>query len=451
MADLKTLMEDIARAIRLKTGVGDKINAQDFPQKIREIPQGESSSFLVDIVQADEVEIAPEIDPDVNVKLSIEGMKAKIIGEGVKETVTHLGTYLRGTGTQYIDTGIICLTGYKVEIDFQHEEIKDNTWFFGVGMGWEAGTYNSVLYTGAGFTYSGKIMERCIATGTCTSNQSSTSYLFGRHWSGEIQPSKIRIYSCKTYNENEELIQELIPAFSQEEGEHQGEACMFDTVTQTYFYNIGSGSFSYVEDIETSVTAPVGAELSIESDEFDVNSCLYNWIDYEGEKKYSHTPNITDKGVKNGSYSHNYNKTEVVTIENATQLNIKVKWGTESLSCDWLCIYKGNHPDYTASTGGYVEKVGGTDGEKELIIKGDSATFCFRSDHSGVGSGYGYYAIITGAKIISNETVFIVSDQNNSVSCVLEGTNEYFGSTETATIIVRKATEVIENENDISE
>lgn len=37
MADLKTLMEDIARAIRLKTGISNKINAQDFPQKIREI------------------------------------------------------------------------------------------------------------------------------------------------------------------------------------------------------------------------------------------------------------------------------------------------------------------------------------------------------------------------------------------------------------------------------
>ena len=40
MADLKTLMEDIARAIRLKTGNSDKINAQDFPQKIREIETG---------------------------------------------------------------------------------------------------------------------------------------------------------------------------------------------------------------------------------------------------------------------------------------------------------------------------------------------------------------------------------------------------------------------------
>lgn len=37
MADLVTLMENIAKAIRLKTGNNEKINAQDFPQKIQEI------------------------------------------------------------------------------------------------------------------------------------------------------------------------------------------------------------------------------------------------------------------------------------------------------------------------------------------------------------------------------------------------------------------------------
>lgn len=37
--DLVTLMEDIARAIRMKHGFNEKINAQDFPQKIKEIPQ----------------------------------------------------------------------------------------------------------------------------------------------------------------------------------------------------------------------------------------------------------------------------------------------------------------------------------------------------------------------------------------------------------------------------
>lgn len=49
MADLKTLMEDIARAIRLKTGTNEKINAQDFPQKIREIETGGAGNSNYDL------------------------------------------------------------------------------------------------------------------------------------------------------------------------------------------------------------------------------------------------------------------------------------------------------------------------------------------------------------------------------------------------------------------
>ena len=38
-SNLVDLFKDIAQAIRSKTGNSDKINAQSFPQKIREIPQ----------------------------------------------------------------------------------------------------------------------------------------------------------------------------------------------------------------------------------------------------------------------------------------------------------------------------------------------------------------------------------------------------------------------------
>lgn len=81
MADLKTLMEDIARAIRLKTGNSDKINAQDFPQKIKEIPQGESSSFFIDVAQAEEIKIIFKLNPNVNIKLLEETKNANDINK----------------------------------------------------------------------------------------------------------------------------------------------------------------------------------------------------------------------------------------------------------------------------------------------------------------------------------------------------------------------------------
>lgn len=81
MADLKTLMEDIARAIRLKTGVSDKINAQDFPQKIKEIAQGEHSSFFINVAQAEEIEIIFKLNPNVDIKLLEETKNANDINK----------------------------------------------------------------------------------------------------------------------------------------------------------------------------------------------------------------------------------------------------------------------------------------------------------------------------------------------------------------------------------
>lgn len=43
MVDLVTLMNNIANAIRLKTNTEEKINAQDFPQKIQDIEVGRTN------------------------------------------------------------------------------------------------------------------------------------------------------------------------------------------------------------------------------------------------------------------------------------------------------------------------------------------------------------------------------------------------------------------------
>ena len=90
MADLKTLMEDIARAIRLKTGVSDKINAQDFPQKIREIGNNGNTSVSLNIAYGD-------TEPDDTSKLWIKADEPESIVfgsnfEGIEniETVSNI-------------------------------------------------------------------------------------------------------------------------------------------------------------------------------------------------------------------------------------------------------------------------------------------------------------------------------------------------------------------------
>lgn len=119
--------------------------------------------------------------------------------------------------------------------------------------------------------------------------------------------------------------------------------------------------------------------------------------------KYSHTPNISDDGVQSGNYANNLNLNDVVTIPGATKLHVKLTYGGESASYDWVCMWEGNHPDYTASNNysravsiNGTSKFGGGNGTTvECDVEGDTVTFGFRSDSSGCGNGYGYYAVVT--------------------------------------------------------
>lgn len=118
--------------------------------------------------------------------------------------------------------------------------------------------------------------------------------------------------------------------------------------------------------------------------------------------QYSHTANISDDGVQNGNYADNLNTNEVITIPGASQLHVTLTYGGEGASWDWVSVWTGSHPDYTAS-GNYSsgitvngnQKFGGGSGTTiEFDVTGESVTFGFKSDSS--NGGYGYYAVVTG-------------------------------------------------------
>lgn len=116
--------------------------------------------------------------------------------------------------------------------------------------------------------------------------------------------------------------------------------------------------------------------------------------------KYSHTPNISDDGTKNGNYGNSLNLNEVVSIPGAESLHVTIKYGGESASYDWVCMWEGSQPTYTASSNyssSLTNKLGGGSGNvKEYDVQGDTVTFGFRSDGSGYGDGFGYYAVVSG-------------------------------------------------------
>lgn len=98
--------------------------------------------------------------------------------------------------------------------------------------------------------------------------------------------------------------------------------------------------------------------------------------------KYSHTDNISDDGTQNSNYGNNEKKTEVVTIEGATSLTVTITYGGESANYDWVSIFSGSHPEYTAasnySSADIAPKLGGgshTSQTKTYTVTGDSVTF----------------------------------------------------------------------------
>lgn len=175
--------------------------------------------------------------------------------------------YLESTGTQYIDTGLKPTANTRVKIDFQVTKTPTNNSEAIIG-GWGNpdtngilfGIYNKTSFRFAhGSVWNGTTMpldfdkHRAVindASGNCTVDgtilvtksdittsmaNNNNIYLFNCALGATFSSS--RIYYCAIY-EGDSLLREFIPALDE-----SNIPCMFDTVTQTYYYNKGTGSF----------------------------------------------------------------------------------------------------------------------------------------------------------------------------------------------------------------
>lgn len=141
---------------------------------------------------------------------------------------------------------------------------------------------------------------------------------------------------------------------------------------------------------------------------------------------YSYTQNLSSDGTKQSNYGNNWgnsnirgtgrndasSQAHVITIDGAAKLHVKITWGGESANYDYVCAWAGSHANYTAINNGpsgikfnssnssYSYRGGGgshtaASNTAEFDVDGDSVTFAYRSDGSGYGDGYGYYAVVT--------------------------------------------------------
>jgi len=252
--------------------------------------------------------------------------------------------YIQSSGTQYFDTGLTLLTGYKVELDFKYLNTTNDRWIFGTSN-FEAGIYSSAFYTGLGFTYNQTdCLARTTAIGTTTSDQILTSFLFARNHDSSVYyyPATAKLYSCKIYNAEDELIANYVPAISQEEG-HENEVCLFDTVNSNYLYNAGSGTFIYGEDYNNSSQVNVADTIiPFTNIEYPQAQFEYKWL--RGSE-----PQMYLESTGNGAYintnivpNQDY-KIEMVFKHTNTKNNYEIPFGSRTSSTSNCFAYFQKH------------------------------------------------------------------------------------------------------------
>lgn len=167
--------------------------------------------------------------------------------------------YLKGTGTQYINTEYVPSSTTSVQIKFSVTNASTNEiWAIAIwnGSSYRAGLVSRTFYTDGGFSYDPSTYSSdtiTIATANSTPSGFSTNlsfYMFVQHESSgayHLNDTKT-IYSCKiwsTANCTGTLVRDFIPARRNSDSV----LGMYDLVTNTFYTNAGSGTFIAGPDV----------------------------------------------------------------------------------------------------------------------------------------------------------------------------------------------------------
>ena len=187
------------------------------------------------------------------------------IGEGYEPTYVE---YLGSTGTQYIDTNFIPNQDTKIEIKAQ---FMSGTMLYGSRQAYNSNAFCIAVMSGSSpfknfrvdyanessITHELPSQEDVVLEqdknsmyvnntliGSYTYTNFSTPvnlYLFGNNNNGSAVLGSHRIYYCKIYD-NGTLVRDFTPAL-----DYSGIPCLWDKVTETFYYNAGTGTFNYGE------------------------------------------------------------------------------------------------------------------------------------------------------------------------------------------------------------
>ena len=178
------------------------------------------------------------------------------------------------------------------------------------------------------------------------------------------------------------------------------------------------------------------------------------WTTSYDVTKHAHTANVDDEGNQSGSYHNSVNyqsgatatvdgnevseNLQTVTIPKVSNLKIDVTYQTESISYDWLYIYKGTIARSQSADSGQAgtlassDKLGGSKETKTITVPGDTVSFVWRTDGSG-NNYYGYYAVVTGT--VNTPHSKIIRKADTGVNIIEDGTETKFNFMEASSEI----------------
>lgn len=187
----------------------------------------------------------------------------------------HQVEYLESSGTQYIDTGLVATNNTKISITFERQGIDgcliatDTAWCnTGFGIWSHAGEYGNTCITSISLSDNikhtvvndkGKFYIDGSLYTTLTANTFSTAqnlYLFALNRAGSIIENYTgKFYSCQIYD-NDVIVRDFVPAI-----DGSGKACLYDKVTQAFFYNGGSGTFAHGNNVDSDIYAITSTDI----------------------------------------------------------------------------------------------------------------------------------------------------------------------------------------------
>ena len=128
--------------------------------------------------------------------------------------------------------------------------------------------------------------------------------------------------------------------------------------------------------------------------------------------QYARTDNIDIDGVQNGDYEGGIDTTKVYTVPGASTLNVNMI--SNLADGDYVVLWKGNHPDYTAvNDSDKGIKIVGKNNET-YKIDDNAVTIGFHSEPDGK-KGFGYYVEINGNNNADGLTATNVSTEEPAI------------------------------------